>query len=196
VRHERGRELGVDPLQELREARVGREALHEVLVVEDHVADLAQLHRVQVQEVPALEPLGVDAVVRARKLDRRFLQLLDEAGRVGLGGLERARLHDHHDVFQLAEVARVLRVALDVARALGQHVAARGLEAELERRVSDSGDGEDQGDRDGEPGAPAREPDQAAERAAGSGNRDHTEGLSRLRVSVPSSAAGARQTPA
>ena len=123
VRHEGGGHLRVDAFEQTGEARIAGEALHELLVVEDLVADLLQLVRRQVQELVALELLGIDPVRDALELDGRGAQFLDEAGGIRLGALERARLDDHHDVLELAEVLGVFDVALHVGRALREDVA-------------------------------------------------------------------------
>ena len=59
----------LDPLEQAGQARVAREALHELLVVEDLVADLPQLLGREVEELAALEALGVDAVGDPLELD-------------------------------------------------------------------------------------------------------------------------------
>ena len=145
VGDEGGGQLRVDAFEQAGQARIPREALHELLVVEDLVADLLELVRRQVQELVALELLGVDPVGDALELDGRGAQLLHEAGGIGLGALEGARLHHHDDVLELAEVLGVLDVALHVRRALGEHVAPGRLERERVQRVGDARDGEEHG---------------------------------------------------
>ena len=169
-------ELCVDALEQAGEARIAREALHELLVVEDLVADLPELVRGQVQELIALELLGVDAVGDALELDGRGAQLLHEAGGVGLGALEGARLHHHDDVLELAEVLGVLDVALHVRRALGEHVAPGRLERERVQRVGDARHGEEHGQQHRQDRARTRHPNQLTEQAAGSRDGDHDVG--------------------
>src|SRR4030095_11876694 len=111
-------QLRIHAFEQAGEAGIAREALHELLVFEDLVADLLELVRAQVQELIALELLWVDPVGDALELDGRSAQLLHEAGGIGLGALEGARLNHHDDVLELAEVLGVLDVALDVWRAL------------------------------------------------------------------------------
>jgi hypothetical protein len=142
-------------------------------VVEDLGADLPQRLGGEVEELAALEALGVDPVRGAREVHRRVAQLLDEPARVGLGRLEGSRLDDHHDVLELAEVARVLGVALHVARVLGEHVAAGGLEAQALDGGDDAEEGEEQGQRDRHVRASARHPDEAAKQATGPRDGDH-----------------------
>src|SRR5436305_1863730 len=76
--HEGLGDLGGHALHELIEGGAGREGLHEVLVVEDAVADLLQLVLGQVEERAALELLGVDAVVDAGERHARGLDLAHE----------------------------------------------------------------------------------------------------------------------
>ena len=65
VVHEGLGELEVHALEETGQAGVVGEALHELLVVEDLVADLPELLGRQIQELATLEALGVDAVRQA-----------------------------------------------------------------------------------------------------------------------------------
>ena len=167
------RHLGVDALDQPRQARVPREALHELLVVEDLVPDLLELGCRQVEELAALELLGVDPEGDAMELQRRSPQLLHQAGGERLGALQRARLDHHHDVLQLAEVLGDLHVALHVTRVLGQDIAAGGLEAQRVQRVGDPEDGQGEGERHRQDRARARHPDQAAKQATGSRDDDH-----------------------
>jgi hypothetical protein len=72
------------------------------------------------------------------------------------------RLHHHHDVLELAEVAREFHVLLHVAGVLGQHVAPGGLEAHVLHGDHEAGDGEDEGEDHRHQRAPAGHPYEAA----------------------------------
>jgi hypothetical protein len=154
-------------------ARIAREALHEFLVVEDPVAHFLELLGGQVEELPALEALGIHTVGHAGELDGGKTQLMDEAGRVGLGGLERPRLDDDDDVLELAELAGVLVVADDVSGVLGQEVAPRRAEAQGVKGVGDAGHREEKRDGRGHKGPAAGQPHEAAQEPAGPRYGDH-----------------------
>ncbi len=173
VRHEGGRHLGVDALEQAGQARVAREALHELLVVEDLVADLPQFRSAQVEELAALEAFRIDPVGDAVELDGAVVQLVGEADCVGPRALEGAGLHHDHDVLELAELLGELRVALHVAGVLGQERAGGGLEGEGVGGIGDGDGGQQERDADRDPGPAARQTDKPAQETAGARDSGH-----------------------
>jgi hypothetical protein len=142
-------------------------------VIEDLLADGPQRLGGEVEELAALELLGIDPVRGARELHRRIAELLHEPARVGLGRLEPRRLHHHHDVLELAEVLRVFVVPLHVAGVLGQDVAAGCLEAQALDGDGDAEDGEEEGKGHRQVRASARHPHEAAQQSTGARDGDH-----------------------
>src|SRR5262249_62354483 len=84
------RDLGAHALHELVEGRPRRERLHELLVVEDLVADRGQLLLRQIEERTSLELLGVDPVgnllERYAALAERAHEAVRVHRRLGQGG--------------------------------------------------------------------------------------------------------------
>src|SRR2546427_5906516 len=97
---------------ELFERGPGREGLHALRVVEDLVADGAELLLGQVEESAALELLGVDPVGEALERSVPALQLAYETGGVHLGLGQRTRLDHDDEVVELAELPIELSVPL------------------------------------------------------------------------------------
>src|SRR5256886_7519959 len=132
---------GRDAVDELVERRAARERLDELLVVEDLVADRGELLLGQVEECAPLELLGVDAVGDARERHVRGAQLAHEAPRVERGLGQRGRLDDDGQIVELAELAIVLAIPLDVGLAGRKEEERRGLERQGRQRVQDRRDG-------------------------------------------------------
>ena len=114
--HQAVGDLGGGGVHQLVEGRAGRERLHEVLVVEDALPDLLQLVQRQVEQRPALELPRVDPVGQAGQRDPGGPQLAHQLAGVDGGLRQRGGLdHDDH-IVEVAELAAVLDVALDVRR--------------------------------------------------------------------------------
>src|SRR5437764_257010 len=147
------------------ERRSGRERLNDLLVVEDRVADVGEPFLRQVEQAAPLELLGIDPV--GDPLQRHVVgpELPDETVRVERRLRQRGRVHDDGDAVQVAELAVVLGVALDVGLARRQQGARRGGEGEVLERVDDRQDRQDELDEDGRDGPRTGESDQRAERA-------------------------------
>src|SRR5262249_9173924 len=141
--------------------------------VEDASPHFLELLGGQVKEVPAFEALGVDAIRDAGELDGRVAELVHEAGRVGLGRFEGARLDDDDDVLELPELPRVLVVADDVAGIAGEEVAARGTEGEGADGVGHPRHRKEQRDDSGHHPAPTREPHEAPQEPTRTRYADH-----------------------
>ena len=163
---ERVGDLGGEPLHELLERGPGREGFHELLIVEDLVADGGQLLAGEVEERAALELLGVDPVGQALERGVPPLELAHEPGGVDLGLGERARLDHDDDVVELAELLVELTVALDVGLALREEGAGRRREGEGGERVPHGQRSDHDRDPEREQRDGARAPHEQAERAA------------------------------
>ena len=108
----------------------------------------------QVEELAALELLGIDAVGDPWNFTGEASAAPGPGGRRRPWRLrsERASIDDD-DVVELAEVPRVLRVALDVARGPGAGGRAPEVrEGQRVERVGDAEDGEGDGERHGHDG--------------------------------------------
>ena len=132
------------------------------------VEHVAQRVERQVQQSARFETAGVDPIADARR--RREGAVTEgggEAGRVGRGGRDRRALHDHDDVFELAEVLAIVLVERGVPL-VGREQAELGrLERQGMRRVADAerGDSDPQTDRQRRAGA--AEPHHALQEPAG-----------------------------
>src|SRR5437867_968821 len=173
IRHESRGHRRVGALDEAGEAWIAGKALHEFLVVEDPVTHFLELRGGQVEELPALEALRIHAVGHAGEFDGGNAQLVDKAGRVGLGGLERPRFDDDDDVLELTEFAGVLVVADDVSGVPGQEVTPGRAEAQGVKGIDDAGHREEQRDGRGHEGPTAGKPHEAPEDPAGPRYGDH-----------------------
>ena len=143
---------------------MGRERFHELLVVEDRVADVGEPVLGQVEQAAALELLGIDPVRDPLQRDVFRPQLTDQAVRVQSRLRQGGCLDDDGDAVEIAELSLVLRVALDVGPARRQQGARRGGKRERGERVDDRESR--QGDRNehGRHRPRAGDPDQRAER--------------------------------
>ncbi len=157
-------DLRIDARDELVEGGVAGEILHELLVVEDLVADLPQLVRRKVQECSPLEALRIDPVGHPPELHRTALDLAHEAAGVGLGLLQGASLDHDRDVLELTEVLAVLAEQDGVPLAGRQEVAGGRLEGQPVQRVGDRQGGEGEGEECRQARAPAGHPNQLAEK--------------------------------
>ena len=107
-----------DTVHELIERGPFRELLHELLVVEDALANLLEPVGRQVQQRPSLELLGIDAVIDAVQRHAVDAQLTHEAVGVDRRLGQRRRLDGQHQIVEIAELLAVLDVFLDEALAL------------------------------------------------------------------------------
>jgi hypothetical protein len=168
--HEGLGDLRGHALHQLVEGGAARERLHELLVVEDAVADLLQLVLGEVEERAPLELLGIDAVVDAGERHARGLDLPHEAvgvhGRLGQG----RRLHHDGEVVEVAELLVVLAVPLDVGGARHERAGGR-REGQRGERVDHRDDRQGGGRQERHARTGARQPNEPAQKAAGPGRR-------------------------
>ncbi len=162
---ERVRDLGRHAVDELVGGRPRRERLHELLVVEDALADLGEALERQVEQRPPLELLGIDPVRHAGQGHPPLLQLPRQPAGVQGRLRQRGRLHHDRQVVELAELAVVLDVAQDVRLVLGEERARGSGEGERGERVEDREGRQQHAQQQGQPRPAAGEPYQTAQEA-------------------------------
>src|SRR5262249_56698772 len=121
-------ELLVQALHERYEPGGGGEALDELLVVEEPVPQVRQRRQGEIEQRPIREPVERDAIGQMIECDRPPAQLVHEAAREGLRLLGAPAPYRDDDLVELAEVPRVLTVALDIGLPGWQEGKLRRLE--------------------------------------------------------------------